>query len=396
MALSATALLAVPLPAAAAPGADGEVRLPQVRSRLEPDQPCAKASKTSADRPPWPYRALALDRVWRLSRGEGVTVAVVDTGVGGAVPALAGRVTALADAGEDCVGHGTFAAGLIGAAQLPGVGFAGVAPRVRVLAVRGTDLRGDATAGRVALGIRQAADAGAEVIYVASALTTGRAELTRAAAYAAGRDALVVAPAVPDSVPDDADTGEPIRPRPYWPAFAPRVLSVVDHGPGGARPQEAPEVFAADLAAPGGAVVSLGPRGAGHYIGSGSSLAAAHVAGAAALLRAYHPRLDAAEVSRRLVAFGYPADVPQLDPYAALTAVPAGAPGRRPNLADVTPPERPATAPRTRALVVAAVGTALVLLVAALGAVIPRGRARGWRPGERWTTAASGGAAPRT
>ena len=52
----------------------------------------------------------------RLADGGGVTVGVVDSGVGTAIPALGGRVTAVGDAGTDCVGHGSFAAGLIAAA----------------------------------------------------------------------------------------------------------------------------------------------------------------------------------------------------------------------------------------------------------------------------------------
>ncbi|MEK8145866.1 S8 family serine peptidase [Streptomyces sp. M10(2022)] len=62
----------------------------------------------------------------------------------------------------------------------------------------------------------------------------------------------------------------------------------------------------ADLAAPGDAVVGIGPKGSGHYIGSGSSLAAANVAGAAALVRARYPKMTADEVSRQLTSAAYP------------------------------------------------------------------------------------------
>lgn len=136
----------------------------------------------------------------------------------------------------------------------------------------------------------------------------------------------------------------------------------------------------ADLAAPGDAVVSIGPKGSGHFIGSGASFAAAHVAGAAALVRARYPELKAAQVSRRLTEAAYPAVPPRLDPYAALTAVPTDDKGTapRPERAVVPPP--PATEPRTRALVIAGLGGGLVLLVAAGAVVIPRGRARNWRP----------------
>ncbi|WP_217142979.1 S8 family serine peptidase [Streptomyces sp. AC627_RSS907] len=360
----------------ASSGSDPVVSLPRIPSALKDGRPCTGASEVTTDRVPWSRRSLGLDRLWDLSQGQGITVAVVDTGVDADVRALAGRVTALGDAARDCVGHGTFAAGLVAAARTEGVGVAGLAPQVRLLAVRGTDERGTPSAERVAQGIRSAADQGAGVIYVGSALADGRQQLTEAVAHAASRDALVIAPAAPDTPPEQ----DGARPRPYWPAFAPRVLSVVDHGPGGTRPEDAVPVFSADLAAPGGLVVSTGPRG-GHFIGSGPSFAAAHVAGSAALLRAYHPELSAVEVSRRLVAYGYPADIPLLDPYAALAAIDPAAPAGAPAVPPVKVTAPPSETPRNRSLTVAAAVSGLLVLVAGAAVVIPRGRARGWRPG---------------
>ncbi|MFD4899133.1 S8 family serine peptidase [Streptomyces sp. NPDC058411] len=368
---TATALGAV----GAVPAAADSVGLPVVRSVLAEDDTCASVSGEKAKAEPWTLGSLGMSRAKPLSQGAGTTVAVVDTGVAEGAPALSGRVTALGAAGEDCVGHGTFAAGLIAAAPGDEGGPAGLAPQARILAVRGTDERGGSTAAQVADGIRQAADEGAQVIYVAVALDSGKPQLTDAVAYASGKDALVVAPVAPDALPRNTE------PAPwYWPAAAPGVLAVMDYGPDGSRPADAPLVSGADLAAPGDAVVSIGPKGSGHFIGSGASFAAAHVAGAAALVRARYPELKAAEVSRRLTEAAYPAVPPRLDPYAALTAVPTDDKGTapRPERAVVPPP--PATEPRTRALVIAGVGGGLVLLVAAGAVVIPRGRARNWRP----------------
>ncbi|WP_455356647.1 S8 family serine peptidase [Streptomyces sp. SYSU K217416] len=376
----AAALLMTVIPTAlgavgAVPSAADPVGLPVVRSVLAEDDTCVSVSDVKARAEPWTLGALGTARVRPLSEGAGQTVAVVGTGVAEGAPALSGRVTALGAAGEDCVGHGTFAAGLIAATPGDDGGPEGLAWQARILAVRGTDERGQATVGRVAAGIRQAADEGASVIYVAVALADGKSQLTAAVRYASGKDALVVAPLAPDALARNA------KPAPwYWPAAAPGVLAVTDYGPNGGRPANAPLVSGADLAAPGDAVVSIGPKGSGHFIGSGASFAAAHVAGAAALVRARFPRLKAAEVSRRLTEAAYPATPPRLDPYAALTTVMTDAKGTtpRPERAVVPPP--PATEPRTRALVVAGVGGALVLLVAAGAVVIPRGRARNWRP----------------
>ncbi|MGW1781775.1 S8 family serine peptidase [Streptomyces sp. NPDC002143] len=373
---------ALPVAAGGPALAADEVGLPAVGSALPAGGVCVKPSTERATDAPWTRQALGLTRVWQFSRGAGVTVAVVDTGVGTAAPALSGRVTAVGEAGTDCVGHGTFAAGLIAAAPQDGTEVAGLAPEARILAVRGTDGRGATTPARLATAIRTAADQGAGVIYVGQALATGEDELTAAVAHAARQDALVVAPVAPDTLPVVPGTG---RTAPaasaYWPAAAPGVLSVLDFGPDGGRPEGAPQVAGADLAAPGDSVVGVGPAGTGHFIGSGSSFAAAQAAGAAALVRARYPGLSAAEAAHRLTSVAYPAMPARLDAYASLSAVLAGA-GSRGAVPSAGPAELVAPAPagpRGRALLVAGVAVGVVVLVAAGAVVLPRGRARGWR-----------------
>ncbi|MFI8190140.1 S8 family serine peptidase [Streptomyces sp. NPDC085946] len=379
----ALALPAAPAAPSASPGAGdpGATLLPPLPVRLGEGNPCTGASGQTATGATWSQTALGLSRAQRISRGGGVTVAVVDTGVATGVPSLSGRVQAVGGAAEDCVGHGTFAAGLIAAAPEKGSGITGVAPQAEILALSGTDDRGVPSVARVAAGIRTAADRGARVIYVGQALPVGKAELTDAVAHATRRDALVVAPAAPDAVPREEQGPDGEMPEgPYWPAAAPGALAVVDFGPGGVRQRNAPPAHEPDLSAPGSEMVSVGPEGTGHYIGSGASLAAAGVAGAAALVRAYHPDLTAAEVTRRLLDTAYPSDTPRLDPYAALSLVqdraeppaPSAVPARMPVPAD--------PAPHHRSLTIAAVGLATVLLLAALAAVVPRGRTRNWRP----------------
>lgn len=165
----AAALLAaaMALPAAGPAAADGEkVRLPVMPARLDAGDPCTGGSKARATAVPWEQQNLQLARTWTFGRGAGVKVAVVDTGVSAQAPTLAGRVSAVGSAGADCVGHGTFVAGLIAAAPAKNVRVAGVAQESRIIAVRGTDERGAATAASVAAGIRAATDAGAKVVQV--------------------------------------------------------------------------------------------------------------------------------------------------------------------------------------------------------------------------------------
>ncbi|MCL6674445.1 S8 family serine peptidase [Streptomyces panaciradicis] len=369
---------------AAASGTSAQgIRLPVIPGALRSGAACTKASPTAMKVTPWTHNVLDLSGAWEFSRGAGVTVAVVDTGVAPGTRGLAGRVTAAGAAADDCVGHGSFVAGLIAGAAGGGSGadFSGIAPQARILAVRGTDPLGRTDADRVAAGIRTAADARAQVIAVPLTLTSGGAALTSAVRYAAAHDCLVVAAAAPDSAPaagagTASASADSVRPRRYWPAAERGVLSVVDFGPDGTRPKDAPQPDDADLAAPGDKVVGAGPRGTGHFTGSGASFATAYVAGAAALVRSRDPQLTAAQAFRRLTSTAYPADVPRLDAYAALTAVPHGE--TRPA---ATVPPRPvvwSAADGRGARLIAAVVVA-VALVSVLAAAAARGAVRGRR-----------------
>ncbi|MFI6340330.1 S8 family serine peptidase [Streptomyces sp. NPDC050535] len=390
IALCAALLTVCPAPAAqatapsptATTGATGSgetVRLPVIPGTLAPDASCTKESPTVMDATPWTHEVLGLSEAGKYAQGDGVTVAVVDTGVMPGARALKGRVTAAGDAGEDCVGHGSFVAGLIAGSAVDSTGadLGGMAPHARILAVRGTDAYGRTDADRVAAGIREAARAGAQVIAVPLALSEKSGALTSAVRYAATRDCLVVAAAAPDTGSGD-DTATPAAgPGTYWPAAAEDVLSVLDFGPDGTRPEGAAEPASADLAAPGDKVVGTGPRGRGAFTGSGPSFATAFVAGAAALVRSREPRLTAQQTARRLTSTAYPADAPRLDVYAALTSVPHGHTSAAPLPASPRPVVL-SLSDGTGAMRIAGsvVASSLVLLLAA---VAVRGTVRGRR-----------------
>ncbi|MET9390853.1 S8 family serine peptidase [Streptomyces sp. NPDC006624] len=383
--LAAALLLPTAAPAPAADGAKGQ-ELPAMPSAFDPEAPevtCTPASREKAKKQDWSRQRLDLDRLHRHTTGAGVTVALIGTGVAPGAAGLDGRVTARGQAGDDCVGHGTFLAGLIAGTGGDSPRLAGVAPGAEILALRGTDRRGRATAGLVAAALREAAEARAEVIAVAVALPERDAELTRAVAEARRAGAVVVAAATPDAPRGGTDD---IPSRTYWPAAEPGVLSVADMLPGGARPDGALPTTGVDLAAPGAGVVSGGPRGAGHYLGGGASVAAAYAAGAAAVARAAHPGEAPDAVARRLTATAYPADIPQLDPYAAVTAVldDPGAPAAAERAAaPVTVRDTSAADHATgRALLFVLTGSAGVLAVLWAAYVLPRARARGWRPAQ--------------
>ncbi|WP_395759821.1 S8 family serine peptidase [Streptomyces althioticus] len=372
--------------ASAAPAADGKRQeLPPMPSALDPRADaveCTAASREKAEKQDWSRQRLDLARAHQHGTGAGTTVALVDTGVSTDAAGLGGRVTARGADGDDCVGHGTFLAGLIvgegwGRTRLPGV-----APEAELLALRGTDERGSADAALVAGAVRDATAAGADVIAVGVALPKRDEELTSAVAEAIDAGAVVVAAATPD--PPHAGATRETPARTYWPAGEPGVLSVADMLPSGARPGDALPTDGVDLVAPGAGVVSGGPRGDGHYLGAGASVAAAYTAGTAALVRAARPDDTPEEIVHRLTSTAYPADIPQLDAYAALTTVLGDAPVRARAAEGPVTVRDTASADRAanRATAFVLLGTAGVLAVLWAVIAVPRARARGWRPAD--------------
>ncbi|BCJ49764.1 peptidase S8 [Actinoplanes sp. NBRC 14428] len=306
---------AVPAPARAAPAEPPP--LPG------PGNGCAGPSPVVAGDTSWAFKRVGPTGVWPLTRGAGVTVAVVDTGTSRAAAGLSGAVaagTTVVGRGRgdsDCAGRGSALAGLVAARPVSGSLFAGVAPEARILPVRIVDGKGKVPPGALAAGIRAAAGAGAGVILIGVGVPAPDDALRSAVRLAVARDAVVVA-AVSDR---NAQEGRP--PAPWYPASDPEVLAVGGLSASGARTERVAEGAGLDLLAPGERAYTVGPRGGGNYTVGGPAVAAAYVAGAAALVRAYHPGLGQAEVRRRLIATSEPSDggVGVLDIYAAVADV---------------------------------------------------------------------------
>jgi len=100
----------------------------------------------SVRRDQWQIRELDAPSAWALSSGDGVTVAVIDSGVDATNPDLIGQVLPGADFVDgttdgrvDLVGHGTTVAGLIAGRDDDSSGVVGLAPHAKILAVRGLD-----------------------------------------------------------------------------------------------------------------------------------------------------------------------------------------------------------------------------------------------------------------
>lgn len=351
---------------------------------------CAPPSTVVTEKTPWSQSRVAATRVWPITRGAGQVVAVIDTGVDGGVPQLSGAVLDGHDVVRggnglgDCVSHGTFVAGIIAARPVNGSGFAGVAPEARVLPVRQTTNGRDGTGTRLAAAIVKAVDEGARIINVSVSTQTDLPELKAAVDHATARGALIVA-----AVSNDAQNDNAVA----YPAAYPQVLAVGAFGPDGQRANFSAAGTYVDVVAPGVGVVSTGPGGAGHLIGSGTSFAVPFVSGTVALVWARHPELTAAQVKHRIETtadhpavrlpspeFGWGA----VNPLAAVTSIlPEERGGSARPVAAAVLAERamPAglSAAEAAGLVSAGGAVTLLLLCAALVVVVPRGRKRGWR-----------------
>jgi subtilisin family serine protease len=216
----------------------------------------------------------------RISRGEGVRVAVIDTAVDVSHPDLSSRIASERDfAGGAPVSaaerHGTEVAGVIAATANNGIGIVGIAPGVRVLAYRTCwavntgGARCDSFS--LAQALSQSITDQADVINLSLG---GPADplLQRLVEAAQQRGALVVGALPPSGRMEGFPSG----------AAGVIVAAVAEEGHAPARA----------LPAPGRDVLTL-QRAGGYGLASGSSLAAAHVSGALAVLRALRPQLDA-------------------------------------------------------------------------------------------------------
>jgi type VII secretion-associated serine protease mycosin len=266
--------------------------------------------------------ALGAAEAWQYSTGEGVTVAVLDSGVDGEHPDLAGRVlpgTDLVDGSTDGrvdpVGHGTAVASLVAGAGDPAIG---LAPDARILPVRVLDEQNRyRSAATVAEGVIWAVEHGAEVINMSLGGARESPVLADALAYAMDRDVVVVA------CTGNA-TGDEYQ-EVWYPAREPGVVAVsgLAGSDGWRLSLTGPETV---LGAP--AVVTGAQVGGGYREARGTSFSSALVAGAAALIRARWQELSAADVVNRLVATARDVADPgrdqvsgfgAVDPVAALT-----------------------------------------------------------------------------
>ncbi|MFJ4871695.1 type VII secretion-associated serine protease mycosin [Streptomyces sp. NPDC088757] len=262
----------------------------------------------------WGLEALHTAEAWRTTKGEGVTVAVLDTGVDAEHPDLEGSVLP----GHDLIGfgasrgdsawarHGTAMAGIIaghGHGPDGGDGVLGIAPEAEILPVRvilesrdkARDKARKSRGTALAQGIRWAADHGADVINLSLGDDSESAH-PDAGEDAAVQYALAKGVAVVASAGNGGEKGDHIS----YPAAYPGVIAVTAVDRYGTRASFSTRRWYATVSAPGVDIVIADPDRR-YYEGWGTSAAAAFVSGAVALVRAAHPDLTPAQLKTLLI-----------------------------------------------------------------------------------------------
>jgi membrane-anchored mycosin MYCP len=252
------------------------------------------------------------DQVWPLTEGQGVTVAVLDTGSNASLPELSAAVlrgTDTAGGGTDGRtdtddsnnhGHGTAMASYIAGRGGGRTGIVGLAPEAMILPIRVSGRGSDNTqfASHISAGIRYAVDNGAKVINISEAEADYTdpdhcpPEVMQAVSYAVQHDVVLVAGAG-----NNGNAGND----PMYPAACPGVLAVgaalTNYTPWNRTERQDYVAVSAFI----GRMYSLDLDGGFDVGEGGTSAATAFTSGTAALIRAANPNMPAREVVARII-----------------------------------------------------------------------------------------------
>lgn len=219
---------------------------------------------------------------WNLTTGSSeVVIAVIDTGVALDHPDLVQKLVPgynfirNNNNPQDDNGHGTHVAGIAAAATNNGLGIAGVGYHTRIMPIKVLDSGGGGSTSDVAAGINFAVSNGAKVISMSLGGASGSSTMQSAVNAAWNSDVVLVGAA--------GNGGSAAK---TFPSAYDNVIAVAASTPNDARADFSNYGFWVDVAAPGSTIMSTALAG-GYKLMSGTSMAAPHVAGLAALLWAH-------------------------------------------------------------------------------------------------------------
>ncbi|MFF6905244.1 S8 family serine peptidase [Streptomyces sp. NPDC012389] len=247
----------------------------------------------------WYLSAMQAEEMWKITTGEGVKVAVIDTGVNPSTPSLKGQVlkgtdatVAEGDEHDDYDGHGTTMAELISGTGRGG-GLKGLAPGSKIIPVRISDdkfqKKVSVSATEWASAIRAAADSDAKIINMSF---SGEFILERereAVKYVESKGKLFFA-----AVGNNAEKGNGDR----YPASYPQVVGVSSADRKGKVSKFSQNGNSVDIAAPGGDIPRWCDNSFQRYCDGvgGTSSASALASASAALVWSAHPDWTANQV----------------------------------------------------------------------------------------------------
>jgi len=226
----------------------------------------------------WALNKLQAVEAWQItSGGEDILIAVLDTGIDQTHEDLMDKVAASVNftdspTASDLHGHGTHIAGIIAATANNGIGIVGLAPNSRLLNVKVADRSGMVEPSKIAEGIMWAVDNGAKVINMSFTLSEPAQAVEDAVDYAWSKGIVVV-----------AASGNYVGDRPTYPACYCNCLAVAATDASDCVGSWSSRDDSVHVAAPGVNIYSTLPDNCYGYK-SGTSMAAAYVAGVAGLL----------------------------------------------------------------------------------------------------------------
>ncbi|OEV29796.1 hypothetical protein AN219_14530 [Streptomyces nanshensis] len=255
--------------------------------------PNAAADQVRDDQ--WALKSLDAESIWKITKGKGQTVAVIDDGVKANHPDLKGNILKGRDfidgdsstAPEEADYHGTGMAGIIAAhGHGPGNsnGTIGLAPEAKILPIRDD---GEGATG-FAASIRYAVDRGASVINVSRKGEDTQKREAEAIAYALKRDVVIIAAT--------GNEGGPVG----YPAAYPGVVAVSGLNEDGTFWRKSSRGRQTMISAPASKIVSAGNNSGGYRRATGTSDATAFTSASAALVKAKYPDLTAGQIVNRL------------------------------------------------------------------------------------------------
>ncbi|MBW4615689.1 MAG: S8 family serine peptidase [Desmonostoc vinosum HA7617-LM4] len=236
----------------------------------------------------WNLHQIGIEGAWSQTKGSGITVAVIDTGITRVRDLYETKFVKGYDfvndreEAKDDHGHGTHVAGTIAQATNNKYGVAGIAYEANLMPLKVLSAYGGGTVADIAEAIKFAADKGADVINM-SLGGGGESQLMKQAIEYAHRKGVVIIAAAGNENTSGVS----------YPARYPHVIGVSAYGPDSEKAPYSNFGAGVDISAPGGSEAgqilqeTIDENGEGIFLGlQGTSMASPHVAGVAALIRA--------------------------------------------------------------------------------------------------------------